>query len=54
MLLKIIELAIEVMRQSVPGLREHSNGCPPIATFAHGVVQKLLKPDNCARQKGMP
>ena len=34
--------------------RKDGKACTPIATFAHGVVQKLLKPDNGARRKGMP
>ncbi len=50
---KLMEQAIEVMQQSVPQPREHSNTCPPIATFAHGVVQKLLEPDNGTRRKGI-
>ncbi len=51
---KLMEQAIEVMRKSVPEPREHSNTCLPIETFAHGVVQKLLEPDNGAKRKGMP
>jgi hypothetical protein len=51
---KLMEQAIKVMRQSVPKPHEQSNACPPNATFAHGVVQKLLEPDNGARRKGMP
>jgi len=51
---KPMKQAIEVMRQSVPEPREHNNMCLPIATFAHGVVQKLLDPDNSAKRKGMP
>ncbi len=50
---ELMEKAIEVMRQSVPESREHRNACPPIATFAHGVVQKLLEPDNGTRRKGI-
>ena len=51
---KLMEQAIEVMRQSIHEPRTDGKACLPIATFAHGVVQKLLKPDNGARRKGMP
>ena len=50
---KLMEQAIEVMRESVYEPRTDRNACPPIATFAHGVVQKLLKPDNGTRRKGI-
>ena len=51
---ELMEQAIEVMRQSVSEPHEHSNTCLPIATLAHGVVQKSLEPDNGAKRKGMP
>ena len=50
---KLMEQAIEVMRQSVPEPREHNNTGLPIETFAHGVVQKLLDPDNGTRRKSI-
>ena len=50
---KLMELSIEAMCQFVPEPREYSNACPPIATFAHGVVQKLLEPDNRTRRKSI-
>ena len=51
---KLMEQAIDVIRQFAPEPREHSYACTPIATFAHGVVQKSLEPDKAARPKGMP
>jgi len=51
---KPMKQAIDMMRQSVPDPREHSNKCLPIAILAHGVVQKLLDPDDSAKRKGMP
>jgi len=58
---KLMEQAIEVMRQSVHELRTDGivagsyadAKCPPIETFAHSVVQKLLELDDGARRKGM-
>jgi len=59
---KLMEQAIEVIREFVhepqtDGIVAGSYADakrPPISTFAHSVVQKLLKPDNGARRKGMP
>ena len=50
---ELMELNIEMMRESVNEPRNDSNACPPIATFAHRVVQKLLNLDNGARWKGV-
>ena len=50
----LTEQAIEVMRQSIPEPGVDGKACPPIAPFAHCLVQKLLKPDNGPRPKGMP
>lgn len=56
---KLMEQAIEVMRESIheprtDGIVAGSYAdprCPPMAIFAHGVVQKSLEPDNGAARR---
>ena len=43
---KFMELAIEVMRQSVPEPRDDGKASPLIMIYAQRIVQKSLKPDS--------